>query len=187
MNSRIHVHRSLDAGRPRAPALSMMGLVLACLAAPLQAEDPLLGRIRVIKCVGCNPGEVKLVVHDPIDVRDFEVRIKESDFQKIISPLAGKTIYDKGGCFYWMEQPKGKANSAGTQPAKTSPDSSLPGTAGTGKPAGPESIDSSSSETGPAAGLAAEEPEGTPSRCIPFERIQYKPSDAEGKRGKPEE
>lgn len=150
--------------------------LLACLLgafSPARAEeDPLLGRIKVIQCVGCTPGSVDLIVHDPIDVRDFQVRIKESDYQKIIVPLAGKTVYDKGGCFYWMERPKGaapvdsaKLKGAGI-PARAEARKSIPS-------------DSAAADPGSGEGMAPPprpEIQGTPSRCIPYARIEPKPA-----------
>jgi hypothetical protein len=139
---------------PQSPAsISRLGLGLFCAALaacllPARAEDPLLGRIKVIHCVGCTPGTVDLVIHDPIDVRDFQVRINESDYQKIITPLAGKTVYEKDGCFYWFDAPKGT------------------------KKAGADSSASGAS----AEGAGAEENPGTPSRCVPFTRVESKPS-----------
>jgi hypothetical protein len=138
--------------------------LLAVQAPPARAEDPLLGRIKVIKCVGCEPGSVNLIVHDPIDVRDFEVQIKESDYQKIITPLAGKTIYDKEGCFYWMELPKG-AKAAGGDAAKKQ--------AGSKKAAAPDSLQAAGGD--PAVPAAADAPQGTPSKCIPYLKIEPKP------------
>lgn len=156
MKSGIHIRPAIASARPD---LSALALGLALLAAPLQAEDPLLGTIRLIKCVGCSPGDVNLIVHDPIDVRDYEVKIKEGDYQKIITPLAGKTIYDKGGCFYWMEKPR--------TPLKSP-------------------VPDSNGAAEPAKAREDADPEGTPSRCVPFERIQVKFSDDEdeGGRGK---
>jgi hypothetical protein len=153
-----------------ASATFALGLVLtALLTAPARAEDPLLGQIKVIKCVGCDPGAVNLVVHDPIDVRDFEVQIKESDYQKIVTPLAGKTVYEKEGCFYWLDAPKSakplkdKPKAADKKPIKNTArkDGAPSDTA-----AGPEA--SASSE--------APAPEGVPSRCIPYVVLQPKPS-----------
>lgn len=143
---------------------------LAAVAPSRAEEDPLLGRIKVIQCVGCTPGSVDLVIHDPIDVRDFQVRINESDYQKIIVPLAGKTVYDKGGCFYWMERPKAAADSAKAKEA--------------GKPSKPHAAkkapaDSAAAEPGSGEGMAPpprDEIQGTPSRCIPFTRIEPKPA-----------
>lgn len=145
------------------------GVCLALLlhAGIARAEDPLLGRIKNIKCVGCDPGAVNLVVHDPIDVRDFEVQIKESDYQKIITPLPGKTVYEKDGCFYWMDAPK-RPKPTGKEPVKPgkSPgqDAKVPGP---GADSAKESGDSME---------ASEAPQGTPSRCIPYVRLQPKSS-----------
>lgn len=160
-------------------------LGLACLAAShARAEDPLLGRIKVIQCVGCTPGAVNLIVHDPIDVRDFEVQIKESDYQKIVTPLAGKTIYDKEGCFYWMEYPKRTGKPLPVRPPKEtgsagrdSDSLANPGTDTTGSAPG-------ASVT---AVEAAPQPEGKPSRCIPFIRILIKPAKNDAGRGDKDE
>lgn len=86
---------------------SWVGLGIALCNIPVRAEDPLLGEIKVIKCVGCEEGKVTLVIHDPIDVRDFDVTIMNLDYEKIVTPLPGKRVYDRGdGCFYWNETPK---------------------------------------------------------------------------------
>jgi hypothetical protein len=85
-----------------------MGLALMGLgAAPAWAEDPLLGEIKLIKCVNCIPGWVTLVIHDPIELRDFEILAKDSAYNKIVTPLPGKRIFDRdGACFYWVDAPK---------------------------------------------------------------------------------
>jgi hypothetical protein len=150
-----------------------LGSALAVLAAtaPVRAEeDPLLGRIKMIQCVGCIAGSVDLVIHDPIDVRDFQVRINESDYQKIITPLAGKTVYDKSGCFYWFDAPKaktetgpaGKEKPKGKPIAKKAPDGDI------------VKADSTGSDSPIPA--ASPETQGTPSRCIPFSRVEPTPS-----------
>jgi hypothetical protein len=168
-------------------AFAGIALSLALTAVPARAEDPLLGQIKVIKCVGCDPGSVNLIVHDPIDVRDFEVQIKEADYQKIITPLAGKTIYDKEGCFYWMDMPKAvkpaapkdAPKDASLKDAAATDASSRTGKKGAGKdgaPAGTDSVKTTSVdgllETAAPAPMAV--PEGKPSRCIPFVRIEPK-------------
>jgi hypothetical protein len=150
-------------------------LGLALQAGPARAEDPLLGQIKVIKCVGCDPGAVNLVVHDPIDVRDFEVQIKESDYQKIVTPLAGKTVYEKDGCFYWMDAPKtkppdGKPKGADKKPLKKTIRKDIAAPDSTG------GMDASAPVTGPA-------PEGIPSRCIPYVVLQSKSAAPGGKKG----
>ena len=182
-------------------ALAGMALVLAgmtVLAGPVRAEDPLLGRIKLIKCVGCDPGSVNLIINDPIEVRDFEVQIKEEDYQKIITPLAGKTVYDKEGCFYWMDVPKdakpsvkdGAVKDGAKDPAKEAP-----GKEGTkdGKKAGAKkggkkdvSSDSSTKDKDGLMETSAPPPtpvtEGKPSRCIPYVRIEVKPTHPNGKK-----
>lgn len=87
--------------------LFLLTISLTLFAPKIHAEDPLLGIIKAIKCVGCDSGKVTLVIHDPIDVREFEVSIPEADYFKIVTPLPGKRIFDHGdGCFYWDETPK---------------------------------------------------------------------------------
>jgi hypothetical protein len=159
--------------------LGSAALAFLAATAPLRAEeDPLLGRIKLIQCVGCTAGSVDLVIHDPIDVRDFQVRINESDYQKIITPLAGKTVYDKSGCFYWFDAPKAKAKaepaSAEKEKTKAKPMAR--------KPAAMDSLktDAAGSDTtgsdSPVPAAHAPEMQGTPSRCIPFTRVEPKPS-----------
>jgi hypothetical protein len=157
------------------PAQAVPGLcaiaLLAIGLAPARAEDPLLGRIKTIQCVGCTPGSVDLVVHDPIDVRDFSVRINEADYQKIITPLAGKTVYDKEGCFYWMEPLKEAKSPAGAAKEKE--------TAKNSKVAKkPAKADTAVTEGVLATSAPAPMPEvqGTPSRCIPFTKVEPKPA-----------
>ncbi len=90
-------------------AITIMELGILSFHSLVRAEDPLLGVIRAIKCVGCIPDKVTLVIHDPIEVRDFDITIPNSDYEKIVTPLAGKQVYDQGnGCFYWNEAPKTK-------------------------------------------------------------------------------
>lgn len=151
--------------------LGPAALVVLAATAPVRAEeDPLLGRIKVIQCVGCTPGSVDLVLHDPIDVRDFQVRINEGDYQKIITPLAGKTVFDKGGCFYWFDAPKAKAEPAsiGKEMPKAKPAAKKAPAADSAK------ADSTLSDS-PIPAVAPEN-QGTPSRCIPFARVEPKPS-----------
>jgi hypothetical protein len=152
------------------PFLLMASLLSLSLSAYAE-EDPLLGTIKGIQCVGCTAGSVDLIIHDPIDVRDFQVRIGESDYQKIITPLPGKTVYDKNGCLYWFEAPKGaasgkadaaKAKGAG-KPAKDAP-----------KPA--PAVDSAGAESGSPVPPPAPEIQGTPSRCLPYTRVEPAPS-----------
>lgn len=167
----------------------LSGLALAFLGFSFAAyaEDPLLGRIKLIKCVGCDPGAVNLVLHDPIDVVDFEVQIKESDYQKIVTPLAGKTVYDKEGCFYWMEMPK-PAKPAVQDPAKALPgkeagkDAAKPGLNKTGKKDAADSAKPADGLMETSAPPPAPEIEGKPSRCIPFTRIVAKPTHPAGKK-----
>jgi hypothetical protein len=173
----------------------LSGLALACFILPILglsgaacAEDPLLGRIKLIKCVGCDPGAVNLVLHDPIDVVDFEVQIKESDYQKVVTPLAGKTVFDKEGCFYWMEKPK-PAKPAVQDPAKGVPDkgspekdAAKPGLNKTGKQGVADSTKPADGLMETSAPPPAPEMEGKPSRCIPFTRIVVKPAHPNGKK-----
>jgi hypothetical protein len=157
--------------RDRSLSLGAAALAVLAATAPVRAEeDPLLGRIKVIQCVGCTPGSVDLVIHDPIDVRDFQVRINETDYQKIITPLAGKTVYDKNGCFYWFDAPKAKAEPASMEKEKAK-----------GKPAvkkapPADSAQADSARSGSNIPALAPEMQGTPSRCIPFSRVEPKPS-----------
>jgi hypothetical protein len=165
----------------------LRGWALPCLVLGLSlaahAEDPLLGRIKVIKCVGCDPGAVNLVLHDPIDVVDFEVQIKESDYQKVVTPLAGKTVYEKDGCFYWMDLPK-PVKPAVPDPAKAAPgkDAAKPAANKTGKQAAADSAKRADGLVETSAAPPAPEIEGKPSRCIPFTRIVVKPTHPAGKK-----
>jgi hypothetical protein len=181
-SNRLHGF-SILGGQTGLSCLTFACLILG-LSVPIRAEDPLLGNIKLIKCVGCDPGAVNLVLHDPIDVVDFEVQIKESDYQKIITPLAGKTVYDKDGCFYWMDLPK-ETKPAAKEPAKDAAgkDAAKPGLKKTGKK------DAVTDSSKPADGLletsappATPEIEGKPSRCIPFTRIVVKPTHQNGKK-----
>ena len=176
---------------------------LACLASGIlllagttRAEDPLLGRIKLIKCVSCDPGAVNLILHDPIDVRDFEVQIKEADYQKIITPLAGKTVFDKEGCFYWMEMPKPAPKDSLKEHAakdaikdgvkdgtmKNAASKSAP-KKGTKHMSGHDSagvVKEGMMET--SALPPAPVIEGKPSRCIPFVRVEVKPTHPKGRK-----
>ncbi len=158
------------------PLGSAAAAVLLAAASLRAEEDPLLGRIKLIQCVGCTAGSVDLVIHDPIDVRDFQVRINESDYQKIITPLAGKTVYDKAGCFYWFDAPKPKAGSAGPEKPKLKP---------MAKPApARDSLGTDSTGSDSSVPAVAPEAQGTPSRCIPFSRVEPKPSAPGDKKAK---
>lgn len=172
----------------------------ALLALSAHAEDPLLGRIKLIKCVGCDPGAVNLILHDPIDVRDFEVQIKEADYQKIVTPLAGKTVYDKEGCFYWMERPKPLPKDApvkeGPMPAKdaSTKDGSVKngrladGKEGTSRKGAKNAPVPDSASAGSEGLLETSAPppspaiEGKPSRCIPFVRVEVKTTHPKGRK-----
>ena len=159
--------------------LASFGIGIALISHTARAEDPLLGEIRVIKCVGCEPGKVTLVIHDPIDVRDFDVTIQDADYSKIVTPLPGKRVFDRGdGCFYWDDAPK---------VAKT--DAVKPGAKDAVKPAGKETlkktsagkpgkkdVDAPDSDAAAAKGNAsnasdAPEAEIKPSRCIPYAKV----------------
>jgi hypothetical protein len=185
-------------------ALTGLAAGIALLAGSVRAEDPLLGRIKLIKCVGCDPGAVNLILHDPIDVRDFEVQIKEVDYQKIVTPLAGKTVFDKEGCFYWMEFPKPapKSPAGSKEPGKegspagaTKDGSGKNGSVkdGASKDAASRNGAKHASTPDSAApardGLletsappAAPVIEGKPSRCIPFVRVEVKSTNPRGKK-----
>jgi hypothetical protein len=151
----------------------MMGLTLTAL--PTRAEDPLLGEIKVIKCVGCTAGKVTLVVHDPIDIIDFEVTILDSDYGKIITPLPGKRVYDRGdGCFYWNETPKvAKKDTVKTAPtAPIMEPSKKSGLVKHGKKNKADLKDSAAvaMSTEPVAQETAK-PDVVPSKCLPYERV----------------
>jgi hypothetical protein len=173
-------------------ALTGLAAGIALLAGSARAEDPLLGRIKLIKCVGCNPGAVNLILHDPIDVRDFEVQIKEADYQKIVTPLAGKTVYDKEGCFYWMDlpkpAPKDAAKDASGKPGSAKDGNPKDGSAGNGISKGAKNAPASdSAAAGGIEGIletSAPPPapviEGKPSRCIPFVRVEVKSTRPKG-------
>lgn len=178
-----------------AAALTGLVAVLGLLAGTVRAEDPLLGRIRLIKCVGCDPGAVNLILHDPIDVRDFEVQIKESDYQKIVTPLAGKTVYDKDGCFYWMDLPKPAPKDAakdgsvkdGSAKAGVLKEEASKEAARKGAKHAP-AADSAASGTNADGLLETSAPppapaiEGKPSRCIPFVRVEVKSTRPKGQK-----
>ncbi len=171
---------SAPSGRS-APALFAAALMLTLSAIPARAEDPLLGRIKLIQCVGCTPGSVDLVIHDPIDVRDYQVRINESDYQKIITPLAGKTVYDKEGCFYWMDAPKGGVKPAAAaatpaEPVKEAVKPVKPGKKGAKAPVNDSAAKPSEGVVETSAPPPMPEEQGTPSKCIPYSRVEVKPT-----------
>jgi hypothetical protein len=159
--------------RPHLPA-AWLGILLTFSGAS-RAEDPFLGQIKEIKCVNCKPGWVTLVVHDPIDTRDFELYLKDTDYNKIITPLPGKRIHDRNGeCFYWMQKPRSKpVPKPGSSPASADPPAKggvkPMSKAGTAAPdslllAGTAVPDSGSIVPPPL------EDQGTPSTCIRFYR-----------------
>lgn len=180
--------------RNRLPGI-LIGTALLAMGTA-HAEDPFLGQIKEIKCVNCTPGWVTLVVHDPIETRDFELYLKDTDYNKIITPLPGKRIHDRNGeCFYWMERPKApKQPPAGTAPAgaatagKADPKSpskeAMVGKSSPGNPAGkgPAVADGKGGDsahadaTMPAHDTTSMVPppslenQGTPSTCIRFYR-----------------
>lgn len=161
--------------RPDFPA-AWLGIALMAFGAA-RAEDPFLGQIKEIKCVNCKPGWVTLVVHDPIDTRDFELYLKDADYNKIITPLPGKRIHDRNGeCFYWMERPKAKAKPASAAaPAAPKPGEPAPGKGEGAKPAGQAAAADSllpAAASAPAESVSQLprhlEEQGTPSACIRF-------------------
>jgi hypothetical protein len=163
----------------RVPSRKILFLlaVLFPLALSVRAqEDPLLGRIKVIQCVGCTPGSVDLVIHDPIDVRDFQVRINESDYQKIITPLPGKTVYDKNGCFYWFDAPKAEKASGKADAGKDKDKGA--GKAAPRKAPKPDTAAAAPDSANPAVPPPVAEVHGTPSRCIPYTRVEAKPAES---------
>jgi hypothetical protein len=164
--------------------------LLLLSAAPILAEDPFLGQIKAIKCVGCRQGWVDIVVHDPIDVRDFEIAVKDVDYYKVVTPLPGKQIHDKdGACFYWFDLPKGaKPAAAKRKPVVLPPpapmESSAPADSSGPRP---DSVAVTALDSTLAPPPALAEPEGpppTPSRCIPYVRSApaSSPSSTEGKK-----
>lgn len=155
--------------RPTPAALTLAASLL--LPAALRAEDPFLGQIKEIKCVGCQPGWVTLVVHDPIETRDFELYLKDTDYNKIITPLPGKSIHDRNGeCFYWMEKPKRPKPAA--KPEASQPLGATKGMKVAAAKPGAAKADSSAmlpvSDSQSVADAPSEQPEGTPSTCIRF-------------------
>jgi hypothetical protein len=158
--------------------LSAAFLLTAALLAPgaARAEDPFLGIIKEIKCVGCKPGWVTLVVNDPIESMDFELYLKDVDYNKIITPLPGKKIHDKDGqCFYWMEKPKPKPGevkpgAAGPkgEARKPMPHGAMPVKDGSAKEGPGEAAKGSDSES--AVPPPSQEIQGNPSSCIRFYR-----------------
>ncbi len=170
----------LNAHRPwlRVKILGWLTVGLSLATLPARAEDPLLGEIKAIKCVGCTAGKVTLILHDPIDIVDFEVTILDADYEKIITPLPGKRVYDRGdGCFYWNEVPKltkvAKKDSAKIAPLvpvkEPSKKTELVKNGKKVKPGAKDSVMSASS-TQPMAAVAPV-PEPTPSKCLPYERV----------------
>jgi hypothetical protein len=155
--------------------LGWISIGLALAINPVRAEDPLLGEIKVIKCVGCEEGRVTLVIHDPIDVRDFDVTIPVADYGKIITPLPGKRVFDRGdGCFYWNDVPKlvkkDTAKTPALEPVKeTGKKAHLAKTNKKGKTE-TKPIDEEAKRVEP----ASSEPvvaEGVPSKCIPYLKV----------------
>lgn len=173
--------------RNRLPGI-LIGTALLALGTA-QAEDPFLGQIKEIKCVNCTPGWVTLVVHDPIEMRDFELYLKDTDYNRIITPLPGKRIHDRNGeCFYWMERPRppkqAPAGAADKADPKSPPKEAVVGKSVPASPSGkvpakadPRSADSArAGSDGPPRDTSSLLPppmlenQGTPSTCIRFYR-----------------
>ena len=156
----------------------ILSLLLALTSIPARAEDPLLGTIKVIKCVGCEPGKVTLVIHDPIEVRDFEVTILDADYSKIITPLPGKKVFDRGdACFYWNEESK----VAKPEPVKVVPKPPVKETSKKGKKGkgSKKDISPTKDSTVVASDVHSESapaPAVTPSKCIPYVRTGPPPA-----------
>jgi hypothetical protein len=100
-------------------ALSCLGL-LGLVSIP-HAEDPLLGVVRALKCVNCVPDSVVFLVDDPIDGQQIEVKIPTREFNKILTSLQGKRLFNKpdSGCFYWQEKLKAPKADKVTEKAAT--------------------------------------------------------------------
>lgn len=147
----------------------LVGTVLLAAAAA-RAEDPFLGQIKAIKCVGCKPGWVTLIIHDPIDLRDYELHLKDTDYNKIITPLPGKRIHERPDqCFYWMEKPKAPAPAKG----EAAPAGAKAGSAkGAGDKAPADSVTAPDRTAGNDSLVPPPlaENQGTPSTCIKFYR-----------------
>lgn len=146
------------------------GLVVFGAPGAARAEDPFLGIIKEIKCVGCKPGWVTLVVNDPIESMDFELYLKDVDYNKIITPLPGKKIHDRDGqCFYWLEKPKSKPgeNKHGAKGDAKKPAShgAMPVKDAAKPAAGADASDSEAVVPPP-----SQEVQGNPSTCIRFFR-----------------
>lgn len=71
-------------------------------------EDPLLGVVRALKCVNCVRDSVVFLVDDPIDGQVIEVKIPSREYNKVLTSLQGKRLFNKpdSGCFYWREKVK---------------------------------------------------------------------------------
>ena len=163
----------------RVKLLGWLTLGLSLTTLPTRAEDPLLGEIKAIKCVGCTAGKVTLVLHDPIDIVDFEVTILDADYEKIITPLPGKRVYDRGnGCFYWNEAPKvtkvTKKDTVKTMPLppikEVHKTTEMTKNGKKVKPGVKDTVTNAPSNEPLAA--VAPVPEPTPSKCLPYERVQ---------------
>ncbi len=161
-------------GAKGAKSVMVPGFALALACGAARAEDPLLGIIKAIKCVGCQPGTVTLVVHDPIDVRDFEVQIQDADYSKIVTPLPGKRVFDRAGCFYWYDISKVEKKPADSiqKPVKNSKKNISQKSAPTIAPA-----DSSGKAETNDTGIPENAKE---SRCLPFTRVTQAGSSAPG-------
>jgi hypothetical protein len=80
-----------------------------------QAEDPLLGIVRGIKCLNCVKDSVVLLVDDPIEGQELEVMVPTLDYNKILTSLQGRHLHMKPeGCFYWIEKSKNPISKSGS-------------------------------------------------------------------------
>lgn len=162
----------------KTPAFSRTFWVgLACFVLaflPARGEDPLLGEIKMIKCVNCVPGYVTLLIHDPIDLRDFEILALVDAYNRIVTPLPGKRIHERDGkCFYWLEAPKVSPTPPPVRDTAGKPGDSLAGRAGaasrdTSRPSDSLSAASHGLQPPESQADAYAPPEPTPSVCVPF-------------------
>jgi|GEM_PF-4322186 len=83
--------------------------ILISAVLPSHAEDPVLGTVKGIQCLNCVKDSVSLVLFDPFENRNREIRVANRDYNRILTPLTGKQLHIKAtGCFYWLVNEESK-------------------------------------------------------------------------------
>jgi hypothetical protein len=136
-------------------------LIAVCSGLSL-GKDPFLGTIKDLKCVNCVRDSILFTVIDPVNGGEFAINIPQEDYNALITPLPGKRVFQREGCFYWVKpkpRPAVERSEKGVQGKKKAAGRKAGKAAKSAKAA-------KAKEPEKSAATATAEPQL--SRCIPF-------------------